>query len=271
MDEKRSFQPHSAAAAVSADDRPDNMHISRAAGRTRLGLAFSLLAFIVYMSYFQWMIIQPGAFPSSINDVLPTYHDDLEQQPVSSTQDLVPLEAHIISKCPDTRDAMKQLILPAMQRISDKVDFKLSYIGKTTANDGIECMHGPSECMGNIIELCARELYPDPKASLGFIMCLTRDYQHIPERALIEDCALEHAIDFDALNECATRDDGAHGLELLRHSVERSKELGVTTSCTIRLNDEVYCIRDGGEWHNCPHGAGVNDLVIAIQKLYHRS
>ncbi|KAM4056768.1 gamma interferon inducible lysosomal thiol reductase (GILT) domain-containing protein [Hirsutella rhossiliensis] len=183
---------------------------------------------------------------------------------------LVPLEAHIISKCPDTRDALRQLILPAMQQVHDKVDFKLNYIGTPTANDGIECKHGPSECLGNIIELCARELYPDPKINLGFIMCLTKDYQEIPNRALIEDCALEHAIDFKALNECATRDDGAHGLELLRTSVLRTAAVNVTISCTLRLNNEVYCIRDGGEWKDCPHGSGVNDLVVAIEKL-HRS
>ncbi|PHH83652.1 hypothetical protein CDD82_5410 [Ophiocordyceps australis] len=112
-----------------------------------------------------------------------------------------------------------------MQRVSDRVDFKLNYIGTPTENDGVNCKHGPSECLGNIIELCARELYPNPKTNLGFIMCLTKDYQHIPDRGLIEDCALEHAIDFNALNECATRDDGAHGLEMLRHSIERTAKV----------------------------------------------
>ncbi|UNI21813.1 hypothetical protein JDV02_007769 [Purpureocillium takamizusanense] len=144
---------------------------------------------------------------------------------INNANRLVPLEAHIISKCPDTRDALRELILPAMQRVHDKVDFKLNYIGTPTANDGVECMHGPSECLGNIIELCARELYPDPKINLGFIMCLTKDYKDIPKRALIEDCALEHAVDFQSLNECATRDDGAHGLELLRTSVERTADV----------------------------------------------
>ena len=42
----------------------------------------------------------------------------------------VPLEAHIMSKCPDARDCLHDMILPAMQKISHKVDFKLSYIGK---------------------------------------------------------------------------------------------------------------------------------------------
>lgn len=112
-----------------------------------------------------------------------------------------------------------------MQKVHGKVDFTLSYIGKPAANDGVECKHGPQECLGNIIELCARELYPDPKINLGFVMCLTKDYKNIPERSLVEDCALEHAMDIELLNECATRDDGAHGLELLRNSVERSAEV----------------------------------------------
>lgn len=81
--------------------------------------------------------------------------------------------------------------------------------------------------MGNILELCARELYPDPKINLGFIMCLTKDFRHIPERTLVEDCALEHAIDFQNLNECATRDDGAHGMELLRNSVARTADVSL--------------------------------------------
>lgn len=41
----------------------------------------------------------------------------------------VPLEAHIMSKCPDARDCLHDMILPAMQNVSHLVDFKLSYIG----------------------------------------------------------------------------------------------------------------------------------------------
>lgn len=79
--------------------------------------------------------------------------------------------------------------------------------------------------MGNIIELCAFELYPDPKISLGFTMCITRNYRDIPGQELIEDCALEHAIDVRALDDCAMRDNGAHGLDMLRRSVIRSSDV----------------------------------------------
>jgi len=240
------------------------MNHSRASRRgcARVIAACLITAFITFWTCYQW--VAPRSFvPSSSTTEWAEPH--IAQ---GATGDLVPLEAHIISKCPDTRDALRELLLPVMQRVSSKVDFKLSYIGKLAPHDGVECKHGPSECMGNIVELCARELYPDPKISLGFVMCLTKDYKHIPERTLVEDCALEHAIDFEKLNECATRDDGAHGLEMLRESVERTADAGVTKSCTIRLDNEIYCIRDGGEWTDCPHGAGVNDLILAVEKLY---
>lgn len=41
----------------------------------------------------------------------------------------VPLEVHIMSKCPDAKDCLHDLVLPAMQNVSHMVDFKLSYIG----------------------------------------------------------------------------------------------------------------------------------------------
>lgn len=59
---------------------------------------------------------------------------------------LVPLEAHIMSKCPDAKDCLQKLVLPAMVRVFDKVNFTLSFIGTPTENDGIACMHGPEEC-----------------------------------------------------------------------------------------------------------------------------
>ncbi|XDG06774.1 hypothetical protein ABKA04_006389 [Annulohypoxylon sp. FPYF3050] len=192
-------------------------------------------------------------------------------QPISIAREPVPLEAHIMSKCPDAKDCLKDLVLPAMMRVYDKVNFTLSYIGTPTENDGVDCKHGPAECMGNIIELCAHHLYPDPKIYLGFTMCLTKEYKMIPQRELVEDCALEHAIDFEKLNECATKDNGAYGVDLLRQSVARSSSVGVTKSCTVRLNDEVYCIRDNGKWSDCNHGPAVNDLIIEVEKLWQRS
>ncbi|KAF5667845.1 gamma interferon inducible lysosomal thiol reductase [Fusarium heterosporum] len=201
MDEKRPFQR--------AMSPPRSMR------RSRPALSIAFIIAIVY-TFWLWQPFQP-----TLNEPIV----DIASDDAQTTDRLVPLEAHIMSKCPDAKDALEQLVLPVMQRVHDKVNFTLSYIGRPTANDGVDCMHGPSECMGNIIELCARELYPDPKINLGFIMCLSRDYQEIPERSLVEDCALESAIDFQQLNDCTVKEDGAWGLSLLRNSIKRTADV----------------------------------------------
>ncbi|KAK4134691.1 hypothetical protein BT67DRAFT_441852 [Trichocladium antarcticum] len=161
--------------------------------------------------------------------------------PIEAHRARIPLEAHIMSKCPDAKDCLDDLVLPAMQKAQDKVNFTLSFIGTPTENDdGVACKHGPEECLGNIIELCAQKLYPDPKTYLGFAMCLTRDYEHIPQRGLIEDCALEHAIDFRSLNDCATRNDGADGMSMLRGSVQRTAEVRATHTHTPEDETLIY-------------------------------
>jgi hypothetical protein len=56
------------------------------------------------------------------------------QRPLAISTELaenrIPLEAHIMSKCPDAKDCLQKLVLPAMEQISDKVDFKLSFIAR---------------------------------------------------------------------------------------------------------------------------------------------
>jgi len=95
---------------------------------------------------------------------------------------------------------------------------------------------------------------------------LISDYPDIPKRDLVESCAREHGLDFQKLNSCIS--DEGEGIDLLRASMERSHENNVTRSCTVRLAGEVRCIRDGGEWYDCPGGSSVDDLVGDINKLY---
>ena len=85
-------------------------------------------------------------------------------------------------------------------------------------------------------------------------MCMSRDYQDIPQKELVEECALEHGISFQKLTECTNRDDGSLGKDMLQASFNRSTEANVTKSCTVRLNGETRCIRDGGKWKDCEGG-----------------
>lgn len=183
------------------------------------------------------------------------------------TKSRVPLEAHIMSKCPDARDCLQDLIVPAMTQIADKVDFQLSYIGSVDSDGNIECKHGPTECLGNMMGLCAQHLYPnDVTRWLGFSNCLISSYEQIPDKGLAQQCALEFGIDFGMLNACMSEE--GTGLNLLESSMQRSDQAGVTKSCTVRVDGEIWCIRDGGQWKDCPGRHSVSDLVEEIQRRY---
>ncbi|KIW97835.1 uncharacterized protein Z519_01419 [Cladophialophora bantiana CBS 173.52] len=200
------------------------------------------------------------------------YHPHLWRTPTPTVEDeaaesKVPLEIHVMSKCPDARDCLRELIVPTMIQANEKVDFTMSFIGSVDPNsDAVSCKHGPGECLGNIILLCAAKVYPEVKLWLGFANCMITDYPNIPKRDLVQSCAMEHGLDFQQLNSCISEE--GEGIDLLRASIERSQENNVTRSCTVRLAGKVRCIRDGGEWYDCPGGSSVDALVDDINNLY---
>jgi hypothetical protein len=91
---------------------PDETMPSRKTRRTRLQMA----AFVLLFSLF-WL-----ARTFTCTDM----HDEADTK--------VPVDVHIMSKCPDARDCLKKLVLPAMANVSDKVDFRLSMIGRYVAS-----------------------------------------------------------------------------------------------------------------------------------------
>jgi hypothetical protein len=40
------------------------------------------------------------------------------------------------------------------------------------------------------------------------------------------------------------------------------------TERQVRLNNEVRCVRDGGQWKNCDKGYAVDSFADEIEKLY---
>jgi hypothetical protein len=115
-----------------------------------------------------------------------------------------------------------------------------------------------------MILLCAAQLYPDPKLSLGFANCMIDDYHDIPERDLVESCAMEHGLDFKKINSCISEE--GHAQDMLRDSVERSAKANVSTSCTIRLQEKIWCVTEGKK--DCNNGKNLDELLEAINTAY---
>lgn len=79
--------------------------------------------------------VWPVYVPNSVaNRVSMDYHPrQLKNCPTVTSEQgpkRIPLEAHIMSKCPDAQECLQDLVLPAMEKISDKVDFRLSFIAE---------------------------------------------------------------------------------------------------------------------------------------------
>ncbi|RPB05996.1 hypothetical protein L873DRAFT_1839495 [Choiromyces venosus 120613-1] len=245
---------------------------------SRVAIPFIFVVAFLYASYTTYIsLLTPRTLTSCLTRNYPPSHGVGNQQslgtPSLTTETKVPLEIHIMSKCPDAKDCLEQLIAPVLEEIESLVDFQMSFIGRPTADDGISCMRGPSECLGNSLHLCAAKINtpPSPPAAhtyLPFSLCLTHDYKNIPERKLVEGCADENGIDFRKLNECASDMGPDGGLSMLKKSVERSRDLGAETSCTIRVDGKKRCVRDSGRWKDCDGGSNVEDLVRDIKKIY---
>lgn len=93
----------------------------------------------------------------------------------------------------------------------------------------------------------------------------------------MENCASEHGIDFDALNRCASQQDDdtgddeedtpVSGIALLRESALHSEMVGVTKSCTVRLHDDVWCVRDGAVWKDCGENEERSEVEVLVDEV----
>lgn len=71
----------------------------------------------------------------------------------------------------------------------------------------------------------------------------------------------------DGIGACANGDEGR---ALLRDSVQVSKKRGIIKSATIQLEGKTTCVRDGGEWKECPGGHETRDFVRQIEEAWRR-
>ncbi|CAK1543048.1 unnamed protein product [Leptosia nina] len=82
---------------------------------------------------------------------------------VSASTHAVPkkllLTVYYESQCPDSEDFILNQLRPAVQQLHNYVKLQFVPFGKARSlnygNDGFECQHGSSECLGNMVQDCA--------------------------------------------------------------------------------------------------------------------
>ncbi len=88
------------------------------------------------------------------------------------------------------------------------------------SSGGIQCQHGPNECLFNTLQSCAVSLNPEPSVWLPFIHCL--ETHGSTQGKYAEKCAQTFKLDWAALNQCWT---GPKGQALDLANYKRTQEL----------------------------------------------
>ncbi|XP_050668480.1 GILT-like protein 1 [Leptidea sinapis] len=81
------------------------------------------------------------------------------------------------SECPDSRSFVINQLRPAIHLLHSYVKLHLIPFGKSRSinygDDGFECQHGSSECLGNIVQDCALDLMrkESDKKKVEYVAC----------------------------------------------------------------------------------------------------
>ncbi|CAO1626260.1 unnamed protein product [Jaminaea pallidilutea] len=216
-----------------------------------------------------------------------TLASPLSLDSIATAKQRVELTLGVMSRCPDAvfAEAAFDRVIP---RVLDELSLRFTYIGDEDEEEdtGVRCKHGPQECWGNIHQLCVqhalrpsragRDFNLSPSAAQrkvwDFIQCQDYDgIRNIGSEALAQQCLRTikgPEWEKDGIVDCVR---GPLGKQLLRDSVRDSRRRGIEKSATIQLEGEgTICVRDGGEWKDCPGGHETADFVRQIEDAWRR-
>ncbi|KAF9184788.1 hypothetical protein BGZ50_003449 [Haplosporangium sp. Z 11] len=186
----------------------------------------------------------------------------------------------VMSRCPDAM--MCERTFETVFKIEDlpPVNPLLSYIvtiNKTTISTSSQltstttttatCKHGPLECAGNIQQLCFKQYFPDYRVWFPFVAAMNSwEPRRIGEQEYARKVA--HRVvgtgHEDLLCQVEACANGQEGLDMLIKSAQNTIDHGVSTSCTVFIDNKKRCVLDGGIWQDCPKGHSIADFVQSI-------
>ncbi|KAG0260623.1 hypothetical protein BG011_001752 [Mortierella polycephala] len=186
----------------------------------------------------------------------------------------------VMSRCPDAM--MCERTFETVFKIEDlpPVNPLLSYIATinkmtnstssslaSTTTTTVTCKHGPLECAGNIQQLCFKRYFPNYRVWFPFVAAMNSwEPQRIGEPEYARKVAHRvvgtgHGALLHQVEACAN---GQEGLDMLIESAQNTIDYGISTSCTVFINNKKRCVVDGGIWRDCPGGHSIADFVQSI-------
>ena len=213
----------------------DQMRIKRCAKTTSTCLGKDKHYEIVADVESRWQI--EGGIDQPLKDDSPPACD----APSPDTK-ILKMEMYIMGKCPWCGKAMEK-IAPDIkcdykcnlngEEYTGRLDFNIHMVGLnngTWAKPWLRAIHGPSELVGERLELCARQHYAKDYKYVKFMHCMDQNVSVIPIRA--PECAKENDMDLDLLVACANME----GETMVATSYGYASWMGIDITPTFVIN-----------------------------------
>lgn len=192
--------------------------------------------------------------------------------PPAAGQKKLRMDMYIMGKCPWCAKAMDKIADTikcdyTCERngvsLSARLDFQVHMVGLNNgsyANPWLRAIHGPSELVGERLELCARQHYPKNYQYVKFLHCMDLNVSIVPLRA--PECAESAGMDLDLLVACANME----GERLVAGSYGFSSWMGIEITPTFVLNHKkkVMGLPDNFTDIVCEHIAEDPDAATSL-------
>ena len=137
-----------------------------------------------------------------------------------------------MSRCPYCAQLESEL-LEAFHELGPHVNFTLDYVGDIDADGELRSMHGGSEVVGDIAQMCA--VHHAPQRFLAMIVCQNAD--QVSVHTNWENCSAQVGIPSGPLRSCMQSGQGA---QLLADSFQRSADKNIKATPTLLIGGQPY-------------------------------
>ncbi|MBW6462372.1 MAG: hypothetical protein K0B07_04975 [DPANN group archaeon] len=144
------------------------------------------------------------------------------------------LDLFVMSECPygvQAENNMKEVI----DTFGNNMNFSIHFIATDNGDGTFSSLHGQKEVDENIRQVCAIKYAED--TYFDYILCQNKNYEAGQDLGTTwKTCATETSIDVETIDTCFTGDEGK---ELLRANIALTNELGIGSSPTFLVNNQV--------------------------------
>ncbi|KAI8467361.1 MAG: hypothetical protein J3K34DRAFT_430893 [Monoraphidium minutum] len=175
-----------------------------------------------------------------------------------------------MSQCPDA-NFCEHALAPVVAQLRSIVQVTTRYIQHFDDGGAVVCKHGEGECRGNLLQLCTQAHVP-PEHNFDWfyrsLLCGWDSGLPANDTSRLDSCLSQVGVDDGLKGSIQGCYDGSEGSDLMQANTQLIEARGIPNSCTVVVDGTPRCVRDGGEWRDCPGGSEPADFVQTLCDAY---